>query len=404
MSQKRKKRKLPALLQVPGYYALRAAVAATLASDIGSATRAASGLGRWFASIPPNRKRLQRAIDNLAVAFPDWDQDRRREYAAFSYQHLFMLAIETGFTPRLLSEDGWSDHLRLGGLGESVRHMLAGQLGPTDPARRPCVLISGHSGNWELLGYAMALLGFPIHALYRPLDLAPLDRWVRTTRQRRGLVLVDKFGAVDDLPRLMHSGGAAGFVADQNAGDRGLFVPFFGRLASTYKTIGLLAMQHEAPVICGQARRLVRGRDEEEETSREVSSSVASEWETLSRAGANGSAGGMVGFQEWGGESFRYTIDVIDVIKPEDWRSQPDPLFYVTARYRRAIELGVRRAPEQYLWMHRYWKSRPRHERTGKPFPPALREKIEQLPWITPDDVARIVEWSHRDTREVAGT
>ena len=93
---------------------------------------------------------------------------------------------------------------------------------------------------------------------------------------------------------------------------------------------------------------------------------------------------------------------MVDVIKPEDWAGQPDPLFYVTARYRRAIEMAVRRAPEQYLWMHRYWKSRPRHERLGRPIPPALLDKVRQLPWITEADIAQITEWSERDTRQFA--
>jgi KDO2-lipid IV(A) lauroyltransferase len=81
---------------------------------------------------------------------------------------------------------------------------------------------------------------------------------------------------------------------------------------------------------------------------------------------------------------------------------QPDPLFYITARYRRAIEAMVRRAPDQYLWMHRYWKSRPRHERLGREIPASLVTKIEQLPWMTQEDVRRVVEWSRRDAAALA--
>lgn len=358
---------MPAWLHGPAYWAIRGVLGSILIPEVGPAVRAAAVMGRWFALLKGNRKRLGRAIDNLGVAFPDWSEERRREYAVKAYEHLFMLAVEASCTPRLLSEDSWSDHVRLGGMGDSVRHMLAGQV----DRGRPCLLITGHCGNWELLGYTMALLGFPIHALYRPLDLAPLDRWVRQARERRGLVLLGKFGATEDLPRVMGEGGAVGFVADQNAGNRGLFVPFFGRLVSTYKTVGLLAMQFDAPIICGQARRLVWGRDELD--------------------------GAAVGFQAWSGEAYRYTIDVTDIIKPEDWADRPDPLYYITARYRRAIEAAVLRAPEQYLWMHRYWKCRPRHERLGRPFPGALREKIEQLPWVTAADVERTIEWSKRD-------
>ncbi len=62
----------------------------------------------------------------------------------------------------------------------------------------------------------------------------------------------------------------------------------------------------------------------------------------------------------------------------------------------------VRTAPEQYLWMHRYWKTRPHHERDNKPFPPRLKEKLEQLPWMTQADLDRILHWSHEDTRTLA--
>ncbi|HLO42623.1 MAG TPA: hypothetical protein VK176_16490, partial [Phycisphaerales bacterium] len=135
---------------------------------------------------------------------------------------------------------------------------------------------------------------------------------------------------------------------------RGLFVPFFGRLASTYKSIGLLAMQFKCPVICGMARRLPE-------------------------------------------PNFRYQLDIQDVIRPEDWAGAEDPLFYLTARYRRAIESAVREAPGQYLWMHRIWKSRPRHERLGRAFPGSLEAKLRALPWMTEDELARIKAQSALD-------
>lgn len=370
------RKRLPAWLERPAYWAVRGALGALGTGDLNANVQRARTMGRFFGT-KVQRKRLGRAMDNLAVAFPDWDEARRREYAIKSYEHLFTLAVEMAYTPRKLSEDGWSDHLRIGNLAGAVRHLVAG---------KPTVMVTGHCGSWELMGYMLALLGFPVHALYRPLDLKPLDEWVQTSRRSRGLVLVDKFGATEDLPRLLDAGGMAGFIADQNAGDKGLFVPFFGRLASTYKTIGLLAIRYDAPILCGQARRLVWERDRAEE-----------------HRGSRADDGeGELGFTNWSGEAMRYRIDVVDVIMPEDWKSQPDPLFYVTARYRRALEQMVRRAPEQNLWMHRYWKSRPRHERENKPMPGAMREKLRTLPWMTDEEMGRIEEWTARDTLALA--
>ncbi len=380
MGKHKQKQKIPAWLHGPLYLGIRSALSALLIGEVGNNIRGAKRLGRAFAEARFNRRRLQRAVSNLAVAFPGWPAEQHHEYAIRAYEHLFMLIVETAYTSRLLTNDSWGDHLRLGNLGQGVRHLLAGF---TD--QRPCVLITGHCGNWELLGYAMALLGFPMHALYRPLDVKPLDRWVAQTRQVRGMYLMDKFGAMREIPRVMAKGEPVGFVADQNGGDRGLFVPFFNRLASSYKSIGLMAQRFEAPVLCGQARRLVWTRDDDEASGENYQSQE-----------------GALGFAHWTGEPFKYRVDVIDVILPEDWKAHRDPLFYITARYRRAIETMVRRAPEQYLWMHRYWKSRPRHERLGRPIPRSLVDKIRALPWMTDGDVAQVVEWTQRDAREIS--
>jgi KDO2-lipid IV(A) lauroyltransferase len=366
--KKRKKRKAPTWMQGPVYGLVRAGAGVTQLAGVNNSMRALRGFGGAFAQAPFNRKRLQRAIDNISWCFPHWDEQRVREHAIESYKHLFMLVVEVCSAPRLLTEDGYAACVEIGDLRSGLRAVLADG---------PCILVTGHSGNWELLGYTMALLGFPLHALYRPLDSKPLDEWVFETRSRRGLILVDKFGAARRLPGLLQAGAPVGFIADQNAGDRGMFVPFFDRLASAYKAIGLMAIQHNATIICGQARRL---------------------------SGMSADEGDHHGLAERNSQIFRYRLELTDLIRPADWTGQPDPLFYITARYRRAIEAMVRRAPEQYLWMHRYWKSRPPHEHRGKEFPPKLREKLEQLPWMTPDALGRIIERSERDAAEFRAT
>lgn len=319
-------------------------------AGVGVSGDVARVIGARFGRLPFNRTRVNRAVEQLGVAMPGLPEERRRELALRSYEHLAELAVEFTIAPRLLSEDAWVEHVEIGQLSGAIQTLMRDG---------PVVLVTGHCGNWEIVGYTLALLGFPMHALYRPLDVRPMDRFVRRSRERRGLTLVDKFGAIRALPEIMKSGHTAGFVADQNAGDRGLFVPFFNRLASTYKTIGLLAMQFEAPVVVGQARRLPPTPGVE--------------------------------------RTLHYRVEVEDIIHPGEWDAQPDALFYLTARYRRAIQKMVERSPEQYLWMHRIWKSRPRHERLDKPFPPSLRDKLAALPWMTEDELDTLVDRSERD-------
>lgn len=366
----KRKRGLPTWSHLPMFWAVRGVLGAMLCGDLGSNLRTARALARRYAGF--EKKRVQRTMETLAVAFPNMPEDERLACTLNAYEHLFMLGVEMAYTPRLIYPDTWATHVQLGELDEAARLLSSGQ---------PCLMITGHCGNWELLGYTMSMLGFPMHALYRPLDLKPLDAWVRSTREKQGLRLLDKFGATKAMPRLMAAGEPVAFIADQNAGDRGLFVPFFNRLASTYKSVGLMAIQHNAAIVCGQARRLVRDRDARADSH-------------LTREPA------CVGFLNYDGtDPLRYRIDVFDIIRPEHWIGQPDPLFYVTARYRRALEAMVRRAPEQNLWLHRYWKSRPAHEHRGRPIPDALKAKMRALPWMTDDEMARIEDWSARDAR-----
>ncbi len=338
------------VIQPAMYTALRSLLIGAHALPLPTVLRGAKAIGHAFGDSKMNRKRVGLAIDRLEIAMPEFDRDRRKELVLQSYEHLAMLAVELAVMPRYLTEDAWTDYVELSSLENIIRPLIDDQ---------PTLLLTGHCGNWETLGYTMALLGFRMHVLYRPLDLRPADAWLRQTRSRRGLELVDKFGAMNKLPELLEAGESVGVVADQNAGDRGLQVPFFGRLASSYKSIGLMAIKNRAKIIVGSARRLSTNPNE----------SV----------------------------KLKYRIEIHDRIDPEDWESQPDPLFYITARYRRAIEQSVRNAPEQYLWMHRIWKSRPRHERLNKPFPKNLREKLESLPWMTTEEIEGIVNRSDRD-------
>lgn len=342
-------------MQPAAYALLRTALMPAHLAGPPSALHAARMIGRAFGGAGFNRARIDRACERLTVAMPGLDAGERRDLVLRSYEHLAMLGVELAIAPRLITEDTWPDIVELGDIAEGMRPLMDD---------RPVILLSGHCGNWEVLGYTLAMLGYRMHALYRPLDLRPADNWVRRTRARRGLVLVDKFGAMHELAPLMARGESVGFIADQNAGDRGLHVPYFGRLASSYKSIALLAIQHNARVMVGQARRLPI------DPSR--------------RSG------------------LRYRVELSDRFGPEDWAGHDDPMFYITARYRLAIERMVRNSPEQYLWMHRMWKSRPRHERLNKPFPEALKDKLRSLPWMTEHEIDVLVQRSDADRAMLA--
>lgn len=325
-----------ALINWSEYLALRAISGFMQCFDVDQNLATAGALGSLLNRI--SRRHRRRARRHIAASFPEWDRSRVAEIAERSMRHMIQLfMVESAMIPRLVTSTSWPRYLRIGDLGPAMNQLIQ---------NKPALFITGHCGNWELLGYSMAVMGYPMYALARPLDNPLLNKWVMGIREARGMRVLTKFGAAPVLQQIMRSGGNIAFIADQNAGDQGLFVPFFGRLASSYKSIGLLAMRYRVPIIAAVAWRR--------------------------------------------SERFSYELSCVDYIDPTDWEDQPDPLYYITARYNRAIELMIRRAPEQYLWVHRRWKSRPRHERLGRPMPTRLIEKLRSLPWLTEADIERL--------------
>ncbi len=329
------------------YFGLRAVGTVLQCYDVDRNMATIGALGDlWYRR---DKRRRARCAASIQRSFPEMTSDEVQELTRQSMRHLLQLfVVEVIFTPRLITPSTWPKFVQLGNLKRAIEILVDD---------RPAIFITGHCGNFELLGFTLASVGFPLNALARPLDLPRINDWLVDIRQRHGMNIITKFGAVDVLPNLIEQGERIAFIADQNAGDKGLFVPFFGRLASAYKSIALLAMRYDVPIICGHAYRRVKDR-------------------------------------------FQYTIQANEVIEPEDWANQPDPLYYITARYTLAIENMVREAPEQYFWVHRRWKSRPRHERLGKQMPRALKQKISDLPWMTDSLFETITENSKRDAIE----
>lgn len=310
------------------YAAVRLAASALHLFGIRQNLRTAAAFGEAFARMGP--RRIERAVTHVRWAFPDLAEPRARELAMESVRHMFRLfLVDSVAAPQVLNRSGWPSHVSLADLRPTMRLLVQG---------RPALFVTGHMGNWEFLGLALSMLGFRMSALARPLDNPHLNEWLLGMRQRRGLEVLTKWGATNEVQRVIESGGRVGFIADQNAGDDGLFVPFFGRMASSYKSIGLLALRYRLPIVVGAAIRE--------------------------------------------GDDLRYRVLTTDVIEPDECERAEDPLFYATARFNRAIEASVRIDPGQYLWIHRRWKSRPPWEREGRPMPDRVRRKLRSLPWL----------------------
>ena len=107
---------------------------------------------------------------------------------------------------------------------------------------RGVLVFSAHYGHWEAGAYAMGLIGIRSAVIARPLDNPVLDRRLAQLRGGSGNSVISKRRAVRETMRALAHGTSVAILIDQDAGADGVFVPFFGRLASTTPTLALLAL------------------------------------------------------------------------------------------------------------------------------------------------------------------
>ena len=182
------------------------------------------------------------------------------------------------------------------------------------------LIFSAHYGHWEAGAYAMGLLGIPFAVIARPLDNPIIDRRLIALRSGSGNTVIPKRRAVRETMRALAQGAGVAILIDQDAGPDGVFVPFFGRLASTTPTLALLALRTEAPIV-----------------------------PVFAHVEADG--------------TISVHIEPVVPVRPSGDRD--DDVRRLTADCTRIVERWTRSHPDQWLWMHRRWKTRPPQEGAG---------------------------------------
>lgn len=304
---KKKKKKQNIVLDFLLYAFLRILVIILLLFDVDTNLRTARYFGRLLWKYYGRGRR--RALNNLRASFPEKSEEWIQKTGKKSFEHLAMFGMDALLMPSIVKKHNWRKYSRFKNTEHAKWLMKEG---------KGVLLVTAHYANFEIIGYMLGLFGFDIYSIARPLDNKFINNWLYGQRQRHSQTIIDKKGATEMMSKITAEGATLGFIADQDAGRKGIFVDFFGRKASTYKSIALLAIMNEVPVIAGGSRRM--------------------------------------------DNRFFFEIEAVRMIFPDEWKDKDDPVRWITQEYTKAFEDFIRKDPTQYWWLHRRWKHRPKEE------------------------------------------
>jgi Kdo2-lipid IVA lauroyltransferase/acyltransferase len=264
---------------------------------------AASVAGLLF-SLQPKLKKT--ADFNLRLAFPDWSDAQRKDVIRKMVRNLGWMAAEFARIPRLTKEN--IDKVVI---LEDHENFLEGQR-----RGKGVIYLTGHIGAWELSSFAHALYGYPLHYMARPLDNERLDALVNRYRCASGNRPIFKNESARVMLKILKDSGTVGILADQNTlPAEGVFVDFFGKAACTTTGIARVALHTDAAVVPGYAC--------------------------------------------WDESIQKYRLRFerpVELIRTGDTERD---VFENTQRFTKVIEKIIRKHPDQWVWVHQRWKTRP---------------------------------------------
>lgn len=272
-------------------------------------------VARGFAAIVTRllfslQPRLQKtAAFNLRLAFPDWTDAQRKEVTRKMVRNLGWMAAEFVRFPWLSREN-----IEKVVILEGHENFLEGQR-----RGKGVLYLTGHIGAWEISSFAHALYGYPLHYMARPLDNKRIDALVNQYRCSSGNKPIYKNESARVMLKILRDSGTIGILADQNTmPSEGVFVDFFGTAACTTTGLARVALHTGAAVVPGYAY-----------------------WdETI--------------------QKYRLRFEPpVELIRTGDTEHD---VFENTQRFAKVIEGIIRKHPDQWVWVHKRWNTRPKGE------------------------------------------
>ena len=284
------------------YVLLRVAVWCVRACPFRVARALGAFLGHLAATVDLRDRR--RAERNLARAMPELSVAERRRISRAMFVHLAVSGVEMVHIDRFLSGP---TRLRF---DDECRALFGAAL----EQGKGVMAVAGHLGNWELLAQMIAVEGYPVTGIAKPLYDPRLTRWVHHHRSRWGhrILWRGDRGVPKQLLRVFRDGGVLGMLIDQDTRVQGEFVPFFGHPAHTPTAAASLALRTGAVILVGRTWR------------------------------ENG--------------THHFDFQRIDAPAAGNHDAR---VLELTARLNAWLEAAIREHPEQWVWLHDRWKRQP---------------------------------------------
>lgn len=226
----------------------------------------------------------------------------RRMYAVF-----FTNAIEMAALPYLSRE-------------QVLQRLMTSDLSNLQEAhsrKRGVIIVSGHYGLWEIVPPWLTYHGFPMTSVVRRQRNPKFDQWMTFMREAHGNRTTDSGYGLRDILRTLKEGHLLGLMGDQNAGDRGMFVPFFGKPASTVVGPAQISQKMGSPIVVLVVH-----------PCREIP----------------------------------HRLEISRPIYPEQFPAGPKGAEQITIAFTGILENWIRKKPENWFWLHKRWKSRPQNQ------------------------------------------
>jgi Kdo2-lipid IVA lauroyltransferase/acyltransferase len=248
------------------------------------------------------QRERKRTIAHLSRGYPDKSSDWIAGTARRCFKHLGMSLFEV-----LMMTPGRALGITEFGGEENIRTALSRGKG--------VVVVTGHIGNWELMGHAAAARGYTMSVIAAPIEPASVNDIIVGLRSSLGVktILRSRSGAAKELIRVFKENRLLGILIDQDTDVEGAFVDFMGSPAWTPTAAASMALKFDAPVLIASIKRLSPLRH-------------------------------------------RVTVDLPDLIRTGDVDRD---ILMNTAMFTKKLEERIRECPEQWVWMHRRWRRQP---------------------------------------------